>query len=95
MNLINERRGTDHLIFEPFFLSWLGTALVVLGPFAAAALIVLPAAHLSLERRPGGPVFGNRLELGRFQSLVLTLPLLTGTTFAGYVFVENYTPRLT
>jgi hypothetical protein len=38
-------------------------------------------------------LFGLRLELSRFQLLVLTLALMTGAAFAFYVFVENFAPR--
>jgi hypothetical protein len=95
MNLVNELRGAEGLIFEDFFLSGLGTALVVLGPIAAASLILIPASRLSRDRQPNGPMFGVTLELSRFQLLVLALALITGAVFAWYAFVENFTPRLT
>jgi hypothetical protein len=85
MNLVNELRGAEGLIFEDFFLSGLGTALVVL----------IPASRLSRDRQPNGPMFGVTLELSRFQLLVLALALITGAVFAWYAFVENFTPRLT
>lgn len=93
MNLVNEVRGTEGMLFESFFLSGLGTALVATGPVAAVALILLPALRLSRERRPSGPLFGLRLELSRFQLLVLTLALMTAAAFAFYVFVENFATR--
>lgn len=93
MNLLNEMTGATNLLFEPFFQSWLGTGLVVLGPFAAVALVLLPALHLRMDQRTGGPLFGVRLQLGRFQLLVLSVAVLTGAAFVGYAFVENFTPR--
>ena len=93
MNLVNEFGGAEGIIFEDFFLSGLGTALVVLGPIAAASLIMIPASRLSRDRQPNGPMFGVTLELSRFQLLVLALALITGAVFAWYAFVENYAPR--
>jgi hypothetical protein len=93
MNLTNELRGSNGLLLESFFRSRFGEWVVVLGPFAAVALVLRPAVKIGADRQNRGPALSISLRLERFQLLVLALAALTALAFLGYGFVENYAPR--
>lgn len=93
MNVTNELRGSEGLLLESFFGSWFGEWLVVLGPFAALALVLLPSVKIGMDRQQQDPAVSISLRLGRFQLLILAVAALTAIAFLGYAFVENYAPR--
>jgi hypothetical protein len=92
-NLLNEITGNEEVVFEAFFQSWLGTALVVGGPFAAAALVLIPAMRLSVAHRQEGPAIGLSLHLGRVQLIIALGAVVIAGILVGYAFVENFVPR--
>lgn len=93
MNVTNELRGSEGLLFESFFGSWFGERLVVLGPFAALALVLAPSVKIGIDRQHQDPAVSISLRLGRFQLLILAMSALTAIAFLGYAFVENYAIR--
>jgi hypothetical protein len=98
MNLKNELTGTDGLIFEWFFASTFGELVVVLGPFLAICLLVLPAVKVGFDRGSidgghRGPVLNISVRFSRSQVLTLAVAAVTATAFLGYFFLENFVAR--
>lgn len=93
MNLVNELTGSQGILLEPFFRSWFGEWVVVLGPFLAGVLVLLPGLKVNMDHERQSPALSMTLRLGRFQLIVLVVAALTAIAFLGYGFVENYVPR--
>lgn len=93
MNLANEVIGSERFSLDPVFGSRVSEWVVVLSPFVAVALVLLPGVRITFDRQPAAPAMTVALRLGRFQVLVLAAAAITAIAFLGYGFVENFVPR--
>lgn len=93
INLANEVTGSESHILDPLFRSPVGEWVVVLSPFVAVALVLLPGVRITIDHQPAAPAMTVALRLGRFQVLVLAAAAITAIAFLGYGFVENFVPR--
>jgi len=93
INLANEVTGSESHILDALFRSPLGEWLVVLSPFVALALVLLPGVRINFDRQQSEPAITIAIHLGRFQILILAAAALTALAFLVYAFFENYVPR--
>ncbi len=64
--------------------------IIVLGPYLAAAMLVLGTVRVSLGREGGGLKINLTAVWGKAQLAILVTALLMGIVFVGYFFVENF-----
>lgn len=98
MNLINELTGSERILLEPFFTSWIGEIVVVASPFVALAFValafvILPSVKMTVDHQ-ANRALSISLRLGRFQLLILAAAAITALAFLGYAFLENFAPRI-